>query len=301
MLACRKSPLRKAPTLTRALLSTSLFFAIQLKCYGIVILDTGVTDQQYIDLGNSFSSVGELASSGSIRGSGSLISETGGGPSRYVLTAAHLGTPNEFAIGGSVYNVTNFTRHPDYDNTTLENDIAIAELDTTLSGFSALPWHNNDGDLASGLDVTSVGFGRTGDGTTGEQNGTAGTKRGAQNTIDEIGSNAPFSPSGTHFEYRFFEPSNTDARELEGSVATFDSGGPVIADFGEGNTIVGVHSYVQNNDGGTLATYGDDTGSTRVPLFDSWITSQVPELSVHSLFLGLVALFSISSRRRMSL
>ncbi len=270
---------------------------------GIVRRDD-VDDQDYIDFGAQFPSVGEFATNGSIRGSGVLISEAGAGESRWVLTAAHLATPNEFTIGDTLYAVSEFIRHPDWDadggplDTGVEDDIALARLDTVVSGVTPLPWHDNDGDLLPGVEVDSVGFGRTGTGLTGEQSGTSGTKRAAQNTIETLGTTAPLTPPESAFEYVFNEPGSADVRDLEGMGVLYDSGGPALADFGDGPVVVGIHSYVIDQDDQGRGTYGDVMGSTRVPLYDDWIASTIPEPGTWGLLSGFAVFAAVAVWRR---
>lgn len=276
-------------------LSLLVFSLVGNNAGAIVGLHT-LDDQEYRDFGAQFPSVGKLSTNGTIRGSGSLISEAGGGSSNWVLTAAHLATPNEFTVNGTIFSVVEFIRHPDYNSSTLANDVALARLSTSVSGQSPLSWHGNDNDVGAGLQVVSVGVGRSGDGQTGES-GPAGTLRAAQNTISAKGTNSPITPGPTFMEYIFHDPSHSSVRPLEGMAVLYDSGGPVVADFGSGYTIVGVHSYVINN-GGARGTYGDITGSTRVTLYDDWITSVVPEPTVWGLFAGLAALSGAIFKRR---
>ena len=294
-------------TAVRSLAVTVIASAIQFtgltpSAEGIVRRDD-VDDQEYIDFGAQFPSVGMISSNGSIRGSGVLISSGGTGQSRWVLTAAHLSTPNEFTIDDSLYTVSEFIRHPDWDAdggplaTGVENDIALARLDSPVSGVSPSAWHDNDGDLLPGLELVSVGFGRSGTGLTGETSGSAGTKRAAENTLETLGAASPLTPPETAFEYVFNEPGSLNVRALEGMGVLYDSGGPVLADFGDGFVVVGIHSYVRNNDG-ARGTYGDDMGSTRVPLFDDWIESTIPEPKTWSLLSGLAVLATVVLWRR---
>ena len=263
-----------------------------------------VADQQYIDFGATFPAVGELFSGTSRVGSGALVSETGTGSSVWVLTAAHVTTPNKFSVGGAMYDVAEFIRHPEYGGGTggppssgIENDIALARLDLAVVGVTPMQWHDNDANISAGVNVVSVGLGLSGTGETGEVSGTAGTRRAAENTIRAIGSNAPTTPVATAFEYRFRSPTTSGVRPLEGMAVFLDSGGPVVADFGGGSVIIGVHSYVRNNSG-TRGTYGDDLGATRVPLYNAWILSTIPEPSTLVLLGGAAMVLTVARRRR---
>lgn len=271
---------------------------------GIVRRDD-VADADYVDFGKRFPAVGALFAGTSRAGSGALIYENGAGDSRWVLTAAHITTPTRFVIAGEEYDVEEFIKHPGYEGGTggppgsgIADDIALARLSLPVADVTPLPWHDNDDSISVGTDVISVGLGLSGTGLTGEVGGTAGTRRAAENTIRAIGSPSPMTPVATAFEYRFRSPGTEGVLPLEGMAVLFDSGGPVVADFGAGWTIIGVHSYVRNNSG-TRGTYGDDLGATRVPLYNAWIMETVPEPSTLALF-GGAAMALAAARRRLT-
>ncbi len=273
---------------------------------GIVRRDD-VVDQDYIDFGADFPSVGLLKTSGgSVRGSGSLILEPGRATSEWVLTAAHVDitAPAIFEIGNTSYDVIEFIRHHEWEESTggppatgVENDIALARLAQRVPDVNPLGWHDGDDDISAGLHVVSVGLGLSGTGLTGE-GGSAGTRRAAENTIDSIGSASPMTPPRTAFEYLFHAPGDPDARDMEGMAVLFDSGGPVVADYGDGFVIIGVHSYVRDIDGQGRGTYGDYVGSTRVPLYNEWIVTTIPEPSTLTLLTGVTLVFSLIRRKR---
>ena len=273
-----------------------------LQADGIVRRDD-VADQEYIDLGANFPAVGLLSHGGTTRGSGVLIAQEDGAPSRWVLTAAHIHTPNTFEVGGNAYGVESFTRHPDWGGdeggppgSGIANDIALVELSLAVSNVTPMKWHDTDGDLGTGLEVFTVGLGLSGTGLTGE-GGSVGTLRAAENTISAMGSSALVTPVATAMEYTFHHHDDTNARDLEGMAVLYDSGGPVVADFGSGNVVIGIHSYVRDNDGSGRGTYGDDLGATRVPLYDDWITETIPEPHSLVLLLGGFLLLRLFKRR----
>lgn len=93
---------------------------------------------------------------------------------RFVLTAAHcVGADNDFEIGivergpstntsdsgGREYGIQQGFIHPDYDDTTVDSDIAIFELNTTVD----LPYLRLERDPvdAPGTNMTVLGFGLT--------------------------------------------------------------------------------------------------------------------------------------------
>ncbi len=250
-----------------------------------IVIRHDVADQEYVDLGAEFSTVGRLTSSTSL-GSGVLIHPF------WVLTAAHLTTPNQFALGDQVYTVGEFHRHPDWDGqVTNGDDLALAKLSEPVSGIAPSNWYTGHGEL--GEIGISVGFGNTGTGLTGQQSRTTGTRRAAENTLERLGSGAPHTPPrppDDTLEYLFNEPGDGNVRALEGMAAQGDSGGPIFVDFGEGYEIAGIHSFIWNMDGGSLATYGDVVVSARVAVYDEWITATVPEPRMWSLLAGLIVL-----------
>jgi len=257
-----------------------------------------VDEQEYIDLGGSFPAAGLFLHNTSPQGSGVLISETGVGASEWVLTAAHINTPNFFNINGVNYDVAEMIRHPGFGGSTggppgsgLADDIALVRLTEPVVGVTPMRWHDDDADLQAGVEVFTVGLGLSGTGLTGEE-GTSGTRRAAENTIFARGAQSPQTPIPTAFTYRFHAPTDSDVRPLEGMAVFLDSGGPVIADFG-GDVVIGVHSYVDDRDGGGRGTYGDDVGSTRVPLYDEWILGTIPEPNTITLLgLAVIALYA---------
>lgn len=253
-----------------------------------------VADQEYIDFGALFPSVGKLErSNGGIEGSGVLID------SRWVLTAAHL-NPAQVDFAGTLYTSEEFITHPDWTGDVNDgNDIALMKLSSSVTGVTPSSRYTGTDEL--GQVGVSVGFGNRGTGETGEISGTAGTKRAAESTIERFGSNAPVTSPATVFESDFFDPTNSAVLDLEGLPVTRDSGGPVFLNMGSAENpdyvVGGIHSFIMNS-GGALGTYGDTLGSTRVSDYDEWITATIPEPSTWAALLGLGALgFTIILRR----
>jgi len=133
-------------------------------------------------------------------------------------------------------------------------------------------------------------------------NAPAGTKRAGNNVIDLDGS----SVSGYNDMVLFEDFDSGSAGDnwsgsqtqldLEYLIASGDSGGAMFVDFGSGDVVTGVHSFIASVDTNTDADYGDIAGSTRVSSYESWITSTIaandpiaPELPSWMIWVALVA------------
>ena len=149
---------------------------------------------------------------------------------RVLLTAAHClssDTPPEAffgstpSSGGTQVQILAVQIHPDFDATTLENDVAMALLaDAAPAG--ATPWALPSAPLGAssvGMALRLVGFGRTGPDDTTPPEKREGTSTIASLTADQL----TFGPS----------PSQT---------CSGDSGGPAFATLGGVEAIVGVTS-----------------------------------------------------------
>ena len=179
--------------------------------------------------------------------------------------------------------------------------------------------------------VTSVGFGQTGTGVTGQQSGTEGTKRGFRNRIDSIGgaytNGAPGQPGHNVRTYEGYMadfdndtvenntlnfadnshiPDGTKSskswEQTEGQLAPGDSGGGLFSTVDSNEVLVGINSY--GVDGGVLGaagTYGTWSGWTPINRERAlWIREHtgieaVPEPGV---FLGLASGLLFFRRRR---
>lgn len=97
-------------------------------------LTTTFQDQSFVD---QFAvGVIQYADNPGDRRSGVLISD------RYVLTAGHnfrWGIPTTFTIGGQVYQVANFNRHPQYTTAGVANDLAVVRLARRVTNVVPAP------------------------------------------------------------------------------------------------------------------------------------------------------------------
>ncbi|HEX8309868.1 MAG TPA: trypsin-like serine protease [Chthoniobacteraceae bacterium] len=266
----------------------------------IVIRDDR-TDAQYIALGSE----ANFPASGSIGGNklgGTLIAP------EFVLTAAHIQGDiipgvTTFAIGGANYVIASQTPHPQFNSATFENDINILRLSAPVQNVAPAAYNTTLGNELTRT-VTIIGYGTTGNGATGIVPNTQGTRRGAQNTADLFGF-ADLIPE-TSFVGDFDNPNPavlTDSftgspipLNLEGTTALFDSGGGVYTDFGNGQVLIGINSFVGSRDGTANSDYGDLFGATRVSLYSNFIQSNIPEPTTG--ILSLLGLLIAGLKRR---
>ena len=249
-----------------------------------------VPDSSYTDLAAQpdFASVGIVTAfdgggGPTTLGSATLIDTT------WLLTAAHLlsfPAPSSVSvnIGGTDYTATEWTAHPSWNDELGEDyDIGLIRLSTPVTGVS--PAVRSGGPSERGAEVTMVGFGQTGTGLTGEQEGTGGTKRAGHNVLDEFGN---VLGNSTNYWMADFDnptsPSDSSIGEssplaLEYSIAGGDSGGGVFVNDRGLQKLVGVVSFGQqgpkSNPDQTpnYAAYGDLMGISR--LTNSWIDEQI--------------------------
>ncbi|MEM8667911.1 MAG: S1 family peptidase [Planctomycetota bacterium] len=239
-------------------------------------------DSSYTSLAASYPSVGRLLWNSSIC-SATLIEDN------WILTAGHCldevglsasdWTFDLTDSGGGVHTGEELFLHPDWTgDLTTGTDIALLRLATpeTVVATAAI----NTATTEVGRTATHVGFGRTGDGLTG-MNAPSGTRRAGNNVIDLDGSIVSGYNDKVLFE-DFDSGSASDnwsgsqtQLDLEYLIASGDSGGPMFVDFGSGDVVAGVHSFIASVDGNTNADYGDIAGSTRVSSYASWITSTI--------------------------
>jgi len=235
----------------------------------------------------------------------------------YVLTAAHIGLPGGgFTINGQNIAVVARTVHPDFDNDTTQNDIAVVQLASAPVGVTPITLYT--GNTEATQTATIVGYGATGTGLTGATAGTQGTKRAGTNVVDAYAQtlangaivatpdnsasnyklvtdfDAPAGTVGT-FPSAFGSPVPLDT---EYQVADKDSGGALILNISGVDYLAGLTSQIVNfNADGTGTGYSDWSVFTRVSSFQTFVAGVVPEPGAVGL-MGLCAAVGLLARRR---
>lgn len=245
-----------------------------------------VDDSYYRNEANFFPSVGYFGAENSSTSwgcSGTLIAPS------YMLTATHCVTDDNnqfltsgtFWVGGNPYFVTAgaYNSAFSYQNIFAGNDIAVVQLANSVFNVdSAALYFDTNEDLQAG---TYVGFGATGNGITGFDFNTAGTKRAGQNIIGVGSRLANYGVGDNLLVSDFDDPrmANDDPLTqplfLEYQLAPGDSGGGLFID----GKVAGIHSFITSLfDNSHDASYGDFSASTRVSSFTSWINDAINAL-----------------------
>ena len=260
-----------------------------------------VDDQAYLDYAqqSQFAAVGDLLSGWGTsfysRCSGTLID------SNMILTAAHCVDNTQFefmnfAVGSGNYWAESWVAHENWDGSLFSGwDIALVKLFDDVDDVAAANLYTGNSEI--GQVGSHVGFGRTGNGLTGDTD-SSGTKRAGQNAIDatnlageghdRILYNDFDAPVGTdlstgtdlidlpEFTYNpldYFGYDSGNALELEISVAPGDSGGALFLEENDEWYVAGVHSFGVTAGDPINFGYGEFNGSTRVSAFTDWIAS----------------------------
>jgi secreted trypsin-like serine protease len=248
-----------------------------------IIMRHDVPDARYRELGETQRGVvvqlGLLAEEDGApmlySGMGALI-----GPD-WVLTAAHAAAhmrTHQPANGGTQYvyyrgrgyAVAEIIIHPDYDEQTYANDIALVRLARSVRDPHPACLFETSDEL--GKIVTLAGSGYQGNGRDGPAAHPDGALRGARVRVG--------GAEGTELTWRFHAPRERGAQRMEGISGPGDSGGPALIETPLGLCVAGVSSaqrIVVPDDAPSGAEppgeghYGVVEVYTRVSRFIPWI------------------------------
>jgi secreted trypsin-like serine protease len=275
-------------------------------------------DSSYTSLAASYPSVGALTW-GSWICSATLIDDN------WILSAGHCLDDGAYDAedwtfdlsdsGGGTHVGAEIFLNPGWvDELDDGTDIALLRLATSESTVTPATINTNTSEVSR--TATHVGYGRSGTGLTG-MNTSSGTKRAGNNVVDVDGDSV-----GGYNDMVLFEDFDSGSAgdnwigsqtplNLEYLIASGDSGGAMFIDFGSGDVVAGVHSFIGavGLDTTTDADYGDIAGSTRVSSYATWINDTmaandpvVPELGSWAIWivfsLGLVSVSAVRVHRR---
>ena len=230
-----------------------------------------------------YSGVGSVVVNGSAL-SGVVIA------SQYVLTAGHdvSGEPLtslQFVLnpGGSPWSTTieSVTIYPTFSFP--YDDLAVLKLANPVPvGVPAYPMYS--GAIATGLTITLVGYGGSGNGNVGVTVGASSTvKRVGENVVDQLPTSLDTSGlTSRFFAYDFDGPSgngslggSTLGNSLETVVAVGDSGSPAFVRNGQSLQLFGINTFVSSPVSGQAVNYEFGTLGGGIvacdPRFASWL------------------------------
>ncbi len=208
-----------------------------------------------------FAAVGALTFTPTI---GSAVQSTGTLiTSEWVLTSAsaskgltQTGGTATVILGGVTYTVDQIVTYPKYNASSVDyrQDIALWHVTTTVDPL-IVPLEISYTKAVVGNTMTLVGFGKTGDGTTGAT-GAYGTKQTATTKLQAV--------TGTQLTYKL-------DNNLEGITAAGDQGGPLLYSVNGDLKIFGVVSGQST----TTSKIGTTAYNTRVDLYGGWIDDTI--------------------------
>ena len=201
--------------------------------------------------------------------------------SRWAITAAHCADETTLAntlengldfaveVGGEMRLVDALIRHPDFDlSSNSDTDLALIRFKQAIASPAPMPLLQ--GDREQGEEVTLVGWGFFGLGTTGRQY-SDGVMRRATNRV---------SLAGQRLHIRFDDPRDSDSGSLslEGMPGLWDSGGPALVRDDGGFLLAGVAvGEIEGEDFSeeTQGKYGAEAVYERISSHIAWIEAVV--------------------------
>lgn len=211
--------------------------------------------------------------------------------SQYVLTAAHVVSGQSASaiqfvlnIGGTPWQsaVDSIATYPTFSFP--YDDLAIIKLATPVpDGVPIYPLYN--GSIKTGLTITLVGYGASGNGNAGVSVGqSANVKRVGGNVVDILTTTTDNSGrSSRFFVYDFDGPTGngplggpTIGNTVETLVAVGDSGSPSFVHNGAALQLFGINNFVSPSSGTTVNYEFGTLGGGIVacdPVFASWLQS----------------------------
>lgn len=212
--------------------------------------------------------------------------------SDWVLTAAHNWTTNAvtamtFTVGGTTYNanLAQLHQHPNWITapSPLANasagasqgwDIALFKLTTAVSGITPAGLYTGNSEL--GAQVYTLGFGRTGTGTTTSVENASGNVHAISNTIDRTTSQTANGRTGGQLFYDF--DSGLAAANTLVNAGLPGSSDPFLTTLNPTGTISGTTSTLtQVTSGGSVieggTAQGDSGGPTYIHNGTTWVVA----------------------------
>lgn len=253
-----------------------------------------IPDQSYLNFAAGFPYIGMLQYSNNPadKRTAALIGD------KWILSAGHNmpggTTTATFAIGGQVYNVSNWVRHPNYNgsNIALGFDISVAKLSARVTNVAPIPLYTSN--VANGTPTFLCGFGAVATGST-TQGSIDGNKRAGTNTAENWPDYPNIivtdfdSPAQTGNSLAFLGSSAVPT-SLECGLSGGDSGGVlIIQDPADGNKhkAVATASFTARIDGvsdPTATKYGAVSGFSKFTAFNAtngfvynWIAARLVE------------------------